>query len=106
MAPFLFLQGYTNDAEKLGEELSRDVSKQSALEAGHEVSGGDHGHATENAGHQSVSESHGHSARVRHGALIMDKGRVRDISSMSESTSIGSYCVSDIRTSAYRRTRA
>ena len=53
-------QIYTNDAEKLGEELSRDVSKQSALETGHEVGGRDQGHATENAEHQSVSESHEH----------------------------------------------
>jgi hypothetical protein len=53
-------QIYTNDAGKLGEELSRDVSKQSALETGHKVGGQDQGHATENAGHQSVSESHEH----------------------------------------------
>ncbi len=33
-------QIYTNDAEKLGEELSRDVSKQSALDSGHEVDDG------------------------------------------------------------------
>jgi len=33
---------YTNDAQKLGEELSRDVSKQSALEARHEMGGRDH----------------------------------------------------------------
>jgi hypothetical protein len=36
----------------------------------------------------------------------MDKGRVRDIPAMSESTSIGSNCVSDISTSAYRRAHA
>jgi conjugative relaxase-like TrwC/TraI family protein len=53
-------QIYTNDAGKLGEELSRDVSKQSALETGHEMGRGDQGHATENAEHHSVSESHGH----------------------------------------------
>jgi len=51
-------QIYTNDAAKLGEELSRDVSKQSALETGHGVGGQDQGHATENAEHESVSESH------------------------------------------------
>ena len=53
-------QIYTNDAQKLGEELSRDVSKQSALETGHEVGGHDQSHATENGGHRSVSESHEH----------------------------------------------
>ena len=51
-------QIYTNDAEKLGEELSRDVSKQSALEADHEMGGSDQGHKSGNAQHQSVSESH------------------------------------------------
>ncbi len=49
---------YSNDAEKLGEELSRDVSKQSALETEHEMGGRDQGHAIEDAEHQSVSESH------------------------------------------------
>jgi len=34
-------QIYTNDAQKLGEELSRDVSKQSALETEHEMGGRD-----------------------------------------------------------------
>ena len=53
-------QIYTNDAGKLGEELSRDVSKQSALETEHEMGGPDQGHAAENAEHQSVSESHEH----------------------------------------------
>ncbi len=53
-------QIYTNDAGKLGEELSRDVSKQSAIETEHEMGGRDQGHATENAGHQSANESHGH----------------------------------------------
>ena len=55
-----YAQIYTNDAEKLGEELSRDVSKQSALETEHEMGWPDQGHATENAEHQSVSESHEH----------------------------------------------
>lgn len=50
----------TNDAEKLGEELSRDVSKQSALETEREMGGRDRGHAIENVEHQSVSESHEH----------------------------------------------
>jgi hypothetical protein len=61
-------QIYTNDAEKLGQELSRDVSKQSALEAGHEMGGRDQRHATENAEHQSVSESHeyGHGYGMEH----------------------------------------
>ena len=49
-------QIYTNDAGELGEELSRDVSKNSALATGHEMGERDHGHATENAGLQSVSE--------------------------------------------------
>jgi|SRR5208282_270327 len=53
-------QIYTNDAGKLGEDLSRDVSKQSALETEHEVGGQDQGHATENAAHESASESHVH----------------------------------------------
>jgi hypothetical protein len=53
-------QIYTNDAEKLGEQLSRDVSKQSALETGHEVGAQDQSHATENGGHRSVIDSHEH----------------------------------------------
>jgi len=53
-------QIYTNDAEKLGQDLSRDVSKQSALETEHEMQGKDHAHPAENAELQSVSESHGH----------------------------------------------
>ena len=53
-------QIYTNDAEKLGEELSRDVSKRSALQTGHEVGGRDQGLATGNDEHHSVSESHEH----------------------------------------------
>jgi ATP-dependent exoDNAse (exonuclease V) alpha subunit len=54
-------QIYTNDAEKLGENLSRDVSKQSAMETGHQMGGQDQGHVTENAEHKSMSESHEHS---------------------------------------------
>ena len=53
-------QIYTNDTEKLGENLSRNVSKQSALETGYEMGGPDQGHANDNAEHQSVSELHEH----------------------------------------------
>jgi ATP-dependent exoDNAse (exonuclease V) alpha subunit len=53
-------QIYTNDAGKLGEELSRDVSKLSAMGTEHEMGGRDQHHATESAEHQSVSESHEH----------------------------------------------
>ena len=53
-------QIYTSGAGKLGEELSRDVSKHSAMETGHEMGARDQGHATENAEHHSVSESHAH----------------------------------------------
>jgi hypothetical protein len=53
-------QIYTNDAETLGERLSRDLSKRSALGTAHEIGGQDQGHATRNADHQSVSASHEH----------------------------------------------
>jgi conjugative relaxase-like TrwC/TraI family protein len=53
-------QIYTNDAEKLRAELSRDVSKQSAMETGHELGARDQGPATEDPHHQSVNESHEH----------------------------------------------
>jgi conjugative relaxase-like TrwC/TraI family protein len=53
-------QIYTNDAGNLGNELSRDVSKQSAMETGHEMGDRDQVHATENAEHQPLSESHEH----------------------------------------------
>ena len=53
-------QIYTNDAAKLGEELSRDVSKQSAMETGLDMGGKDQGHTIEAAEHHSVSESHEH----------------------------------------------
>jgi hypothetical protein len=52
------VQIYTNDADKLGEELSRDLSKQSALGTSHETGGSDEGHAVGNHEHQSLSESH------------------------------------------------
>ena len=51
-------QIYTNDAGKLGEELSRDVSKQSAMETAHESVSRDQGHAAGNSDHESVSQSH------------------------------------------------
>jgi len=54
-------QIYTNDARRLGEELSRDVSKQTALETGNEAGERDHGHESGSTERQSVSESHGHS---------------------------------------------
>jgi hypothetical protein len=41
-------QIYTNGEAKLDEELSRDVSKQSALETGHEMGGQDQGHDDRN----------------------------------------------------------
>jgi hypothetical protein len=50
----------TNHAEKLGEGLSRDVSKQSASQTGHEMGGRDNGHQTRNAAHQPVTGSHEH----------------------------------------------
>jgi ATP-dependent exoDNAse (exonuclease V) alpha subunit len=53
-------QIYTNDAQKLGEDLSRDISKHSAMETAHKVGGQDQGHAPETAEHRSVSESHEH----------------------------------------------
>ena len=53
-------QIYTNDAGKLGQELSGNVSKESALETGHEMGARDLGHATKDAEHQSVTESHRH----------------------------------------------
>jgi hypothetical protein len=49
-------QIYTNDAGELGEELNRNVSKQSALETGHEISNGDRVHTTGNPIHQSVGQ--------------------------------------------------
>jgi ATP-dependent exoDNAse (exonuclease V) alpha subunit len=53
-------QIYTNDAAKLGEELSRDVSKHAALDTDHDIDARNQGHATADAEHQSVTESHGH----------------------------------------------
>jgi hypothetical protein len=55
------VQIYTNDAGKLGEELSRDVSKQSALETMREMGWKDQGHGADNASHRSASESYEHS---------------------------------------------
>jgi hypothetical protein len=54
-------QIYTNDADRLGEGLSRDVSKESAIETGYEAGVQDQGHATANAARESVSEPHGNS---------------------------------------------
>jgi conjugative relaxase-like TrwC/TraI family protein len=53
-------QIYTNDVGKLGEQLSRNVSKLSALETEHEMGGLNQRHTTDRAEHQSVSESHEH----------------------------------------------
>ncbi|MGO8786131.1 MAG: hypothetical protein ACLQVL_01940 [Terriglobia bacterium] len=46
-------QIYTNNAENLGAELSRDVSKQSAMETGHDMDGRNcgQGHPAEDAAH-------------------------------------------------------
>jgi ATP-dependent exoDNAse (exonuclease V) alpha subunit len=58
----------TNDAGKLGEELGRDVSKQSALETERGVEGGARSHATESTEYQSVSQSqvHGQDYGIEH----------------------------------------
>lgn len=52
-------QIYTNDVQKLAEELSREVSKQSALETEHEIKGHHQAHAVHNSENQSLSELHG-----------------------------------------------
>jgi hypothetical protein len=52
-------QIYTNNAEKLGEELSRDVSKQSAMETEHDSGGGRQDSTRETGEHHAVGESHG-----------------------------------------------
>jgi ATP-dependent exoDNAse (exonuclease V) alpha subunit len=54
-------QIYTNDAGKLSVELSRDVSKQSALETEHEIGGDGRGHSSENSAHEPAPEPHNHS---------------------------------------------
>jgi ATP-dependent exoDNAse (exonuclease V) alpha subunit len=59
-------QIYTNDADKLGEGLSRDVSKQSALETDHKMGGQAQSLATENAEHQSSGEWHVHGYGMEH----------------------------------------
>jgi conjugative relaxase-like TrwC/TraI family protein len=51
-------QIYTNDARGLGEQLSRDVSKQSALETCHEMAGQDQSPAAVNSEHHPKAESH------------------------------------------------
>ena len=53
-------QIFTNGTESLGPELSRDVSKQSALETEHRMENRERGQSTENSTHQSVGQSHGH----------------------------------------------
>jgi UvrD-like helicase C-terminal domain len=57
-------QIFTNDAGTLGEELSRDVSKQSALETGPETNIR-HDHAIGSSHNHSATETHGH--HERHG---------------------------------------
>ena len=59
-------QIYTNEAGKLGEELSHDVSKQSAFETEHERGVLNQRHTTEHAEHQSASESHDHAHAEDH----------------------------------------
>jgi len=56
-------QIYTNDEDRLGEGLSRDVSKESAIETGYEPGVQDQGHASANAARESVSEPRGNSER-------------------------------------------
>ena len=53
-------QIYTNNGEKLGEVLSRDISKKSALEAVHEIGTQGQEHGTETPKPQSPSKSHEH----------------------------------------------
>jgi ATP-dependent exoDNAse (exonuclease V) alpha subunit len=53
-------QIYTNDAGKLGEELSRDVLKEVALEAAHEMGRNGQEHTNESSAHEPASDSHGH----------------------------------------------
>ena len=53
-------QIYTNDAGKLGEELSRDVSKRSALETDHAAGIHSQRNAGKNAAYHLTSESRGH----------------------------------------------
>jgi ATP-dependent exoDNAse (exonuclease V) alpha subunit len=53
-------QIYTNDGEKLGEELSRDVSKHAALGTEHDSGGGRQDNTRETGEHHAGGESHGH----------------------------------------------
>ena len=53
-------QIYTNDAQKLGEELSRDVSKHAALGTDHDSGGGHQDNARETGECHAGGESHGH----------------------------------------------
>ena len=52
-------QIYTNDAGKLGQELTRVASKQSAFEPEHEAGSRDQRHSVENVQSQAMSESRG-----------------------------------------------
>ena len=51
---------YTNDAGRMGEELSRDISKQAALDSQNEMGRQDRDHPNDSVGHQSVNESESH----------------------------------------------
>jgi ATP-dependent exoDNAse (exonuclease V) alpha subunit len=51
-------QIYTNDMEKIGEQLSRDVSRHSALATDRVMGARDQAHTIETAEHQSVSVAH------------------------------------------------
>jgi len=61
-------QIYTNDAGKLGQELRLNVSKQSALETGHEMGGRDQDRASGDPAPQSIEQSHerGHWYGIEH----------------------------------------
>ena len=52
-------QIYTNDGEKLGEELSRDVTKHAALGTEHDSGGGHQDNARETGECHAGGESHG-----------------------------------------------
>ncbi len=70
-------QIYTNDAESLGKELSRESSKQSALETEHDMPDQDASHPAKDAQHQEVGELYEQGQGVRYRALTADIGRVR-----------------------------
>ena len=60
-------QIYTNDAAKLRERLTRQVSKQSAMESGHEMRDHNQGHSAGTDGHRSATESQAHAQAQGHG---------------------------------------